>query len=55
VNGCETVVKLLLATGKVEADSKDVEGQTPLPWAARNKFETMVKLLQPNVTKRNQT
>ncbi len=32
--GREDVVKLLLATGKVDAESKDDRGQTPLLWAA---------------------
>ncbi|RYP00350.1 hypothetical protein DL764_006550 [Monosporascus ibericus] len=44
--GHETVVKLLLDTGKVDVDSKDNEyGQTPLSWAARNGHEAVVKLL----------
>jgi ankyrin repeat protein len=37
----------LLATGKVDADSKDTRyGQTPLSWAAEKGHETVVKLLQ---------
>jgi ankyrin repeat protein len=41
------VVKLLLATGKVDADSKDDDdGQTPLSQAARSGHEAVVKLLQ---------
>jgi ankyrin repeat protein len=32
-NGHEAAVKLLLATGKVDADSKDGCGRTPLWWA----------------------
>jgi len=39
------VVKLLLKTGKVDVDSKDMYGQTPLWWAARNGHEAVVKLL----------
>jgi hypothetical protein len=35
--GHETIVKLLLDTGKVDVDSKDEYGQTPLSWAARKK------------------
>ncbi|PVH72419.1 hypothetical protein DL98DRAFT_397103, partial [Cadophora sp. DSE1049] len=31
--------------GKVEADSKDKYGQTPLSWAARNGHEAVIKLL----------
>ena len=45
-NGHEAVVKLLLATGKVEVDSKDEYGLTPLSYAARNGHEVVVKLLQ---------
>jgi hypothetical protein len=44
--GHEAVVKLLLATGKAEVDSKDTEyGRTPLSWAAENGHEAIVKLL----------
>jgi hypothetical protein len=43
--GVEAVVKLLLNTGKVEADSKNNVGWTPLSWAARNGHEAVVKLL----------
>jgi hypothetical protein len=43
--GVEAVVKLLLDTGKVEADSKDNDGWTPLFWAADNGHEAIVKLL----------
>jgi len=39
-------VKLLLDTGKVEVDSKDIYGQTPLSWAAQYGHEAVVKLLQ---------
>jgi hypothetical protein len=34
--GHEAVVKLLLVTSKVDADSKDSDGRTPLSWAVRN-------------------
>jgi hypothetical protein len=45
-NGHETVIKLLLATGEVDVDSKDTEyGRTPLSWAASNGHEAVVKLL----------
>ncbi|OAP55707.1 hypothetical protein AYL99_09859 [Fonsecaea erecta] len=45
-NGHETVVKLLLETGKVDLDSRDNEyGRTPLSRAAGNGHETVVKLL----------
>ncbi|KAH0538836.1 hypothetical protein FGG08_004612 [Glutinoglossum americanum] len=46
-NGHEAIVKLLLATGKVDVDSKDnYYGQTPLSWAAENGHEAIVKLLR---------
>src|SRR2546423_7590982 len=38
-NGHEAVVKLLLATGKADVDSKDNYGQTPLLWAAKKGHE----------------
>jgi len=45
-SGHEAVVRLLLSTGKVEADLKDTEyGQTPLSWAAENGYEAVVRLL----------
>jgi ankyrin repeat protein len=40
-------VKLLLATERVDPDSKDDGGGTPLSYAARNGHEAVVKLLQP--------
>ena len=45
-NGHEAVIKVLLETSHVEANSKDNEGQTPPSWAARNGHEAVVKLLQ---------
>jgi len=39
------VVKLLLDTGKVDIDVKDVSGSTPLSRAAMNGHEALVKLL----------
>ena len=39
------MVKLLLAAGKVDADSKDDCGRTPLWQAAKNGHEVVVKLL----------
>ena len=43
--GVEAVVKLLLDTGKVDVDSKDEYGRTPLWIAAENGHEAVVKLL----------
>ena len=43
--GHEAVVKLLLATGKVDPDSIDKYNQTPLSWAAGSGHEAVVKLL----------
>jgi hypothetical protein len=43
--GHEAVVKLLLATGKVDVDSKSDSGQTPLSLAADGGHEAVVKLL----------
>ncbi|KAH8708394.1 ankyrin repeat protein, partial [Phaeosphaeriaceae sp. PMI808] len=43
--GHEAVVKLLLATGKVDVDSGDKDGRTPLSWAAEGGHEAVVKLL----------
>jgi ankyrin repeat protein len=43
--GHETVVKLLLDTGKVDIDSKDSDGWTPLRWAAYNGHEAVVMVL----------
>ncbi|KAF2463616.1 ankyrin, partial [Lindgomyces ingoldianus] len=36
---------LLLDSGKVDADSKDMAGRTPLSWATRRGHEAVVKLL----------
>jgi ankyrin repeat protein len=44
-NRYKDVVKLLLETGKVEVDSKDETGRTPLLWAVENGHEAIVKLL----------
>ncbi|GMF88283.1 unnamed protein product [Aspergillus oryzae] len=44
-NGYEAVVKLLLATGKVDIDSKDSNSRIPLFWAAKNGHRTVVELL----------
>jgi len=48
--GHEAVVKLLLATGKVDVNSKeDDNGRTPLPWAAENGHEAVVKLQRSSI------
>ena len=39
------MVKLPLNTGKVEANSKDLNDQTPLSRAAEKGFKAIVKLL----------
>jgi ankyrin repeat protein len=39
------VVKLLLDTGKVDVDSRDIQNQTPLSLAAENGYEAVMKLL----------
>ena len=45
-NGHLEVVRLLLATGKAEVDSKDNNyGRTPLSWAAENGHLEVVRLL----------
>lgn len=44
-NGHEGIVRLLLDTGKVDADSKDSRGVTPLSWAVGYGHEAVVKLL----------
>ncbi|KAF2185930.1 hypothetical protein K469DRAFT_664957, partial [Zopfia rhizophila CBS 207.26] len=43
--GLDAVVKPLLETGKVDVDSKDKYGRTPLSWAAYNGHEAVAKLL----------
>jgi ankyrin repeat protein len=44
-NGHAAVVKLFLATGQVDADSKDSYGWTPLAYAAANGHIAILKLL----------
>jgi ankyrin repeat protein len=39
------VVQLLLNTGKVDIDSRDKYGQTPLWWAAAREHKAVVQLL----------
>ncbi|KAK3347588.1 hypothetical protein B0H65DRAFT_401618, partial [Neurospora tetraspora] len=41
----EAVVKLLLNTGKVDADVQDMDGWTALHMAVKNRHEAVVKLL----------
>ena len=38
-------MKLLLDTRKIDVDSKDSNGRTPLSWVAANGHEAIVKLL----------
>src|SRR2546423_6519344 len=45
--GHEAVVRLLLATGQVDANSKErLWGQTPLSWAVEHGHEAVVRLIQ---------
>ncbi|PVH92478.1 hypothetical protein DM02DRAFT_699771 [Periconia macrospinosa] len=44
-HGHVTVALLLLDTGKVDIDSNDLGGQTPLLWAANNRHFEVVRLL----------
>ena len=44
--GLMDIIKLLFENPKVDIDSKDTYGQTPLSWAARRGHEAVVKLLQ---------
>ncbi|KAJ5932852.1 hypothetical protein N7516_007341 [Penicillium verrucosum] len=44
-NGDQSVVKMLLDTGKVDPDSKDKDGRSPLSWAAQNGDGTVVKMI----------
>jgi ankyrin repeat protein len=44
-NGHDTVIKLLLDTGKVELNSEDQDYRTPLSYAAENGHSTVIKLL----------
>ena len=39
------MVNLLLEVGRVEVDSKDSYGRTPLSWAAENGHNAVVRLL----------
>jgi ankyrin repeat protein len=44
--GHEAIIKLLLATGKIDVDSKDSSyGRTPLSWTAKKGHKAVVKLL----------
>lgn len=43
--GHEAVVELLLDTGKVEVNAKDVDSRTPLHWAVEEGYEGVAKLL----------
>ena len=41
----EAIVKMLIETGKVNADSKDSNGHTPLWWAVQCGREAIMKML----------
>ena len=43
--GHEAVIKVLLDSGKVDANPKDKDGRTPLSWASRFGHEAIVKVL----------
>ncbi|KAI9860058.1 MAG: hypothetical protein M1813_006406 [Trichoglossum hirsutum] len=43
--GLMDIIKLLFESAKVDVDSKDTYGRTPLSWAAGNGHEAVVKLL----------
>ncbi|WZH50422.1 PNP_UDP_1 domain-containing protein [Fusarium acuminatum] len=45
MRGNEAIVKLLLDTGKVDADARDNKGRTPLWWAAEGGHKATIKLL----------
>jgi ankyrin repeat protein len=45
MNGREAIVKLLIETDKVDVDSEDEHGRTPLLWAAMNGYEVVVTML----------
>jgi ankyrin repeat protein len=44
-NGHDVIIRLLLAVGNVDVESKDRDGRTPLSWAAENGHEAVVRLL----------
>ena len=43
--GHSTMVRLLIGTGKIDVNTKDAKGQTPLSWAAKSGHEAGVQLL----------
>ena len=45
IYGYEAVVRLLLDTGEVDADSRDKDGLTPLWWATESGYDVVVKRL----------
>ncbi|KAK3370550.1 hypothetical protein B0H63DRAFT_487214, partial [Podospora didyma] len=44
-SGHEAVVRLLLATGQVDIDSKSEDGCTPFSWAARRGHKVIIQLM----------
>jgi ankyrin repeat protein len=48
-NGCERVVRILLANDKVNPNWQDTNGESALSWAKINRRESVVRLLQEHV------
>ncbi|KAK3940661.1 hypothetical protein QBC46DRAFT_353953 [Diplogelasinospora grovesii] len=48
VHGGEVIFAFLLASGELDANSRDKDGRTPLSWAAEKGNEAIVKLLLQN-------
>ncbi|KAL7931732.1 hypothetical protein V8C35DRAFT_329386 [Trichoderma chlorosporum] len=49
--GSESIVRLLLETGKVDVNSQDNDGVSPLRWASRGEFDDVARLLVTNGAK----
>ena len=47
MKGHVAIVKLLLGNDKVDVNSEDKDGRTPLSYATANGLEAVVKLLHP--------
>ena len=48
--GHDAVVRLLPETGKVDVESKDDYGRTPLLLAAEKGYDAVVKLIQQSIS-----